>query len=179
MSSFEIVDGILATLGDKTRFPNLTRVVVTGFSAGGQFVGRYVAVGKGFVRDGVSVGYAAMAPSTELYFDENVVWHYGLKGRPRYAARLSCADIMKNLASRRVWRACGAQDTHPRKGLDRTPAAMAQGTNRYARFRNFEAYLKRYPEWARQVSFHAFEGLDHNTAKAHASDAFIAFALGR
>ena len=62
LSSFEVVDAILLALGDKQRYPALKRVLVTGFSAGGQFVGRYVAVGKGFVREGVEVGYAAMAP---------------------------------------------------------------------------------------------------------------------
>ena len=43
LSSFEVVDSILLTLGDKNRYPALKRVLVTGFSAGGQFVGRYAS----------------------------------------------------------------------------------------------------------------------------------------
>ena len=179
ISSFEIVDRVLLSLGDKTRFPNLKRVVVTGFSAGGQFAGRYAAVGKGIVRDGVTVVYTAMSPSTDLLFDPNMIWHYGLKGRPRYSAALSEEQIMKNLTSRRVWHACGSADTNPKGGLDRTPTAMLQGSNRYERFRNFEAHVKKFPEWAKQASFHTFEGLAHDTDSAHTDKAFIDFALGR
>ena len=80
-----MVDRVFAELGDRRRFPNLRKVVLTGFSAGGQFAGRYAAVGKGFVRDGVKVAYVAMAPSTELRFDPDTKWHYGLKNRPRRA----------------------------------------------------------------------------------------------
>ena len=179
ISSFAIIDGILAALGDRARYPNLKRVIVTGFSAGGQFVGRYVAVGKGRVRDGVEVVYADMAPSTEFRFDRDVPWHYGLKGRSRYAAALGEDQIMRNLTSRRVWRACGSGDTDPNGGLDSTPSAMLQGSNRYERFRNFEAYLKRYPDWARKVTFHAFDGLGHDTRKAHSDKAFVDFATGK
>ena len=178
LSSFEVVDAILLALGDRQRFPALKRVLVTGFSAGGQFVGRYVAVGKGFVREGVEVRYAAMAPSTELRLDDDVIWHYGLKGRPRYSAQVTREQILKNLSSRRVWRACGTKDVLG-KSLDVCPEAMMQGENRYVRFRNMEAYLKQFPEWAKQVSFHAIEGVGHESVVAHTEKVFIDYALGR
>ena len=178
LSSFEVVDAILALLGDKSRFPALKRVVVTGFSAGGQFVGRYVAVGKGAVREGVEVRYAAMAPSTELRLDPDVAWHYGLKNRPRYPAMTSDEQMLKNLASRRVWRACGTEDVLG-KSLDVCPDAMKQGANRYERFRNLEAYLKQYPDWAKQVSFHAIDGIGHKSTVAHTEKVFIDYVLGR
>ena len=44
LSSYDVIDMIFATLSDKAKFPNLKRVVLTGYSAGGQFVGRYAAV---------------------------------------------------------------------------------------------------------------------------------------
>ena len=177
LSSFEVVDSILLALGDKERYPALKRVIVTGFSAGGQFVGRYVAVGKGFVRDGVEVRYAAMAPSTELRLDDDVIWHYGLKGRPRYSAQMTRGQILANLSSRRVWRACGTKDVLG-KSLDVCPEAMKQGENRYARFLGFEAYLKQFPEWAKQVSFHAIKGIGHESKVAHTEKAFIDYVLG-
>ena len=140
-----------------------------------------MAVGKGTVRKGVVLEYAAMAPSSELYFDPGQEWHYGLKSRPRYSALLTEADIMKNLSSRRVWRGCGTQDvkTRPQTRLDISPSAMRQGENRYARFINFEKYLKQYPSWAAQVTFHSFEGLGHANSKAHSDPAFINFAIGK
>ena len=64
LSSYDVIDRIFATFSDKSLFPNLKRVVMTGYSAGGQFVGRYAAVGKGIVREGITLEYAAMAPST-------------------------------------------------------------------------------------------------------------------
>src|SRR6202044_3234373 len=45
ISSYEVVDVLLAKLGDRRTFPNLKLVVLAGHSAGGQFVQRYAAVG--------------------------------------------------------------------------------------------------------------------------------------
>ena len=179
-SSYDVIDSIFAAFGDRGRYPNLRRVVLTGFSAGGQFAGRYAAVGKGFVREGVEVAYAAMAPSTEFRYDPETEWLYGLKNRPRYPAAVTDAKILANLSSRRVWRGCGTEDvlSVPYTSLDITPAAMAQGTNRYDRFCGFERYLKRYPAWAKQVTFHPFTGIGHKTVLAHTDKAFIDFVLG-
>ncbi|MGA8400025.1 MAG: hypothetical protein WB697_09050, partial [Stellaceae bacterium] len=47
LSAFDGFDAILAKLTDRTIFPNLSRIVLAGFSAGGQVVQRYAAVGKG------------------------------------------------------------------------------------------------------------------------------------
>ena len=88
------------------------------------------------------------------------------------------AQILENLSNRRVWRACGTEDVQE-GGLDVCPAAMAQGTNRYERFRNFEAYLKKYPGWTKQVSFHALEGLGHKSIRAHTGKAFVEYVIGR
>ena len=90
---------------------------------------RYVAVGKGVVRDGVEIRYAAMAPSTILRFDPGTPWHYGLKNRPRYSAGLTDAQILRNLTSRKVFRVCGTRDVKvfPFCSLDSCLPAMLQG----------------------------------------------------
>lgn len=46
ISSFEVMDGIIAQLSDRTRFPNLERIVVAAHSGGAQFVQRYAVVGR-------------------------------------------------------------------------------------------------------------------------------------
>lgn len=46
ISSFEVMDGIIAQLADRTRFPNLERIVVAAHSGGAQFVQRYAVVGR-------------------------------------------------------------------------------------------------------------------------------------
>ena len=181
LSSYDVIDRIFATFIDKSRFPNLKRVVMTGYSAGGQFVGRYAAVGKGIVREGITLGYAAMAPSTELRLDTSVSWHYGLKNRPRYSAALTYNQILGNLSRRRVWRGCGDADTKGpgQTALDVSPAAITQGMNRYERFLNFKEYLKQFPAWEKQVSFHTFKGMGHQNSAAHSSPALIAFIVGQ
>lgn len=181
VSSFEVVDRFFAAFADKAKYPNLKRVVLTGFSAGGQFSGRYAAVGKGIVREGVTVDYAPMSPSTWLRLDEEDEWLYGLKDRPRYCAALTREQILSNLASRRQWNACGLKDVkqRPFTSLDSTPVAMRQGPNRYARFRSFEDYVKTFPKWAAKSSFHTFEKLGHEYKKAYADPALVDFLVGR
>ncbi len=46
ISSFEVLDGIVAILADRAHFPNLERIVVAGHSGGAQFVQRYAVVGR-------------------------------------------------------------------------------------------------------------------------------------
>ena len=46
ISSFEVMDGIIALLSDRTRFPNLERIVLAAHSSGAQFVQRYAVVGR-------------------------------------------------------------------------------------------------------------------------------------
>lgn len=179
LSSYDVIDKVFEHLSDPKRFPNLKRIVLTGFSAGGQFVGRYAAVGKGKVRKGIEVAYVAMAPSTELRLDPDVRWHYGLKDRPRYSADLTDEAILANLSSRRVWRACGAADTltYPQTSLDSCPEAMRQGPNRLERFRNFQKYLKAFPAWEKQVTFKVLPHLGHNNRLAHMDPDLISFLL--
>lgn len=46
MSSFEVIDGIVAQLADRAKFPKLERIVIAGHSGGAQFVQRYAVVGR-------------------------------------------------------------------------------------------------------------------------------------
>ena len=122
----------------------------------------------------------ALAPSTELRLDDDIVWHYGLKDRPRYSRDLSREQIYANLSSRRVWRACGVNDTkgRPYTALDSRPEAIRQGENRFVRFRNFEDYLAAFPEWKRMVSFYAIPNIGHDCLRAYVDPKFIRFVLG-
>jgi hypothetical protein len=65
LSSFDFADEILRELADKKRFPNLTHIVVTGHSAGGQFANRYEMSNKMHGKlGGVTVSYAVANPSS-------------------------------------------------------------------------------------------------------------------
>lgn len=167
MSSYDVVDELLARLSDRALYPNLKKIVLAGYSAGGQFVGRYVAVGKGVVRDGITLEYAAMAPSTYLLPNSTDTWHYGIGNRPRYSRDMSEEQIMENLRSRRCLHGCGSLDVGE-KSLDKTPFAMKQGENRFARYQNFKALVENDSRWAEKAVFHTFDSIAHEASKAYA-----------
>src|SRR5690242_19203100 len=63
--SFDLVDDILRALANKKNFPNLTKIVVAGHSAGGQFATRYEMANKVHGKlSGVSVSYVFANPSS-------------------------------------------------------------------------------------------------------------------
>lgn len=64
ISSFDFVDEIVRKLADKKVFPNLTRVVIAGHSAGGQFATRYEMATKVHGTPGVSISYVVANPSS-------------------------------------------------------------------------------------------------------------------
>ena len=120
------------------------------------------------------IDYAPMAPSTWLRLDEDVSWLYGLKDRR--GMRHDAADILRirrPVAVERLWQKDLLK--RPYTSLDATPMACAQGDNRYDRFLNFRAYVKGFPDWGRQSSFHTFEALGHEYKRAFADPALVAF----
>lgn len=64
LTSFDFVDQIIRTLADKRTFPNLTKIVVTGHSAGGQYTTRYEMANKVNDTPGVSITYVVANPSS-------------------------------------------------------------------------------------------------------------------
>jgi pimeloyl-ACP methyl ester carboxylesterase len=65
LSSFDFADEILRELANRKNFPNLTHIVVTGHSAGGQFANRYEMSNKVHgTLGGVTVSYAVANPSS-------------------------------------------------------------------------------------------------------------------
>ena len=176
LSSFDVIDTLFTRLSNRKLFPNLKKIALVGFSAGGQFVGRYVAVGKGKVGDGIKVEYAAMAPSTFLRLEPADTWHYGLANRPRYCRAVSEEQILANLRSRRCFHGCGELDTLE-KSLDKTPYAMKQGKNRMERFENFRRAVNEDSEWSASVVFHTFSNIGHEATKAYADPVFVKYVV--
>jgi len=65
LSSFDFTDEILRRLANKKNFPNLSAIVVTGHSAGGQFATRYEMSNKvDGTLPGVSITYVVANPSS-------------------------------------------------------------------------------------------------------------------
>jgi pimeloyl-ACP methyl ester carboxylesterase len=64
LTSFDFVDELLRRLANKKIFPNLTKVVIAGHSAGGQFVDRYEMSNRVADGLGISVSYVVANPSS-------------------------------------------------------------------------------------------------------------------
>jgi hypothetical protein len=155
VSSFGVLDQILERLRDRDRFPNLSRIVVTGHSAGGQFTQRYAGVASDTtVWTYPYVRFMPMNPSSYLYVDNRRLtsngfqavpqcptgrgyndYGYGLAARTNwsYVRDLSSAAIIGHYRYRYIDLFVGMNDNKQDDYLDVSCPAMYQGDNRYAR----------------------------------------------
>jgi predicted esterase len=163
LTSYDFMDEIVRKLARKDRFRNLRSIVISGHSAGGQFVTRYEMANRLHEALGVSVTYVVSNPSSYSYLDperptgannelrlfgdaRNCTtydnWPYGLKNRTGYTAQLTDDQLKKQLAGRPVTYLLGELDVLPLAGFDSSCPAMAQGPTRLARGQAYAAYVK-------------------------------------
>ena len=195
LSPYDVLDRIFQVLNDPKLYPGLRHVLFCGYSAGGQIVSRYFAVAKIKPRKGLTIDFAAGAPSTWLYFDEKRVvagrnkpkvpngdckgydnWHFGLNGRCRYAAGVSDSLIKRNVQSRYLLCFCGTEDTDG-ENLSRRRGAMVQGATRIERFRNYRTCITASKNLSKSFRFVEVEGLGHD-GMCYGHDAVVDLALG-
>src|SRR5262245_5375537 len=164
LGSFDFADELLRKLAMKDVFPNMKAIVVSGHSAGGQFVTRYETANQVHDKLGIPVTYVVANPSSYAYLDPERpnaetkemqsfgdsnncttydYWPYGLKRRTGYAAQLSDDQLNQQLASRPVTYLLGELDTLPLAGFDSSCPAMAQGPSRLARGQAFVNYVNK------------------------------------
>jgi len=163
LASFDLADEILRRAGDRSVFPNLQVVVVTGHSAGGQFVTRYEMANRVHDTLGIQLRYVVANPSSYAYPDSTRPatvngkidfrqfkgrscesynrWPYGLDERSGYAKTATVDELRKQLIERPTTYLLGERDVRPVDGFDASCAAMAQGATRLARGRAFAAYV--------------------------------------
>ncbi|WP_205824840.1 alpha/beta hydrolase [Methylobacterium terricola] len=161
LSSFDALDAVVARLGDRTRFPNLSRIVVAGHSGGGQVAQRYAILsraGDALARQGVRMSTVVANPSSYAYFTPERPgptagcpgydrWKYGMRDLPRYAAGADPRSLEAAYVVRPVTYLLGGRDTDPdHPALDRSCMAEAQGPFRLARGEFYwEALKARHP----------------------------------
>ena len=84
LSSFDVADELLRTFASKALFPNMKSIVVTGHSAGGQYVTRYAMANTVHDTLGVPVTYVVANPSS-------YAWPVGLRPLPQDDAEPAAA----------------------------------------------------------------------------------------
>ena len=162
LTSYDFMDEILRKLSRKAVFPNLQGIVLTGHSAGGQYVTRYEMANLVHDKLGVPITYVVSNPSSYAYLDperpagtnnemrafgdaRNCTtydnWPYGLKSRSGYTAKIADDQLKQQLAARTTTYLLGELDILPLAGFDSSCPAMAQGPTRLARGQTFAAYV--------------------------------------
>ncbi|WP_038494503.1 alpha/beta fold hydrolase [Collimonas arenae] len=165
VSSFSAMDALLEHFTDRTLYPALAEVVVSGHSAGAQIVQRYAVAGRAeavLVKAGIKVRYVVANPSTYLYFDNHRPdadghfqaavtascphvnrWKYGMEQLPAYVSEQDLGSIEARYAARKVTYLLGMADTNPYTHfIDRSCPAMAQGPYRLARGLAYFNYMQ-------------------------------------
>ncbi len=172
ISSYAALDAIVTALADRSRFPALTQVVITGHSAGGQVVQRYAA-GARATPAGLTLRYAPANPSSFMvlnayrYVDGAFRtsgatfsactsyndYKYGLAARTSipYMAAPSAAQLTNQYLARSVTYLQGTSDTCNSDlaacndhSMDKTCEAMLEGAHRYERGQHFYAHLNAF-----------------------------------
>jgi hypothetical protein len=145
--SYAVMDGLLAALDDKVRFPALKEIVLAGHSAGGQYVQRYAAGNRIEPRLSSPVRYLVANPSSYVYLDS---WRpvkgnpasrcpnfdqykYGLNELTGYLKKTGAEAIRANYPRRNVTYLLGELDTTDEHSMDKSCPAMEQGPNRLER----------------------------------------------
>ena len=171
LSTFDVIDAMLATLANKERFPNLSTVVLIGHSGGAQLLNRYAIVGKSAITmAGIHLRFVIANPSSYFYFSDDRPrqdgsfapfhdaacpafdhWRYGAVNAPAYVGAPSAAAWQQyelNYAKADVIYLLGTDDTDPAQAdLDTSCAGEAEGPDRLDRGKSYFRYLRsRHPQ---------------------------------
>lgn len=164
VSSFQVMDELVTAAVGSGRFPNLRELILTGHSAGGQFMQRYAMMNRLEASlTGLSVTYAPANPSSYAYLDgrrpqsggfatpgsasscrDYNRWKHGLDRLPAgYLSTTGAAAARAQYRERTVVYVIGTSDTGS-SGLDTTCMGNLQGQNRLVRARNYFDYVATY-----------------------------------
>ncbi|HLH89934.1 MAG TPA: alpha/beta hydrolase [Xanthobacteraceae bacterium] len=182
VSSFEVLDAILARLADRTLFPHLATVVVAGHSGGGQVAQRYAIATRGeaaLEQAGIAIRYVVANPSSYAYFSPDRPqpaiagscpgyddWKYGMQALPPYLQDRSPTALEKDYVARRVIYLLGTADTNPNHpALDKSCKGEAEGPYRYARGHAYANYMKARDQGTPNHSVWDVPGVGHDGDK--------------
>jgi hypothetical protein len=173
VSSFIAVEQILKQLANRSLYPNLSSVVITGHSAGGQFTNRFSAASQieqqTLTPMNLKTRYVVANPSSYVYLDDKRRvagtldsfalptqqeiancpnyndYKYGLNKINSYLQAVGVTQIRSQFSPRDVVYLLGEADTDPNDdGLDTDCPAMLQGNQRLERGTIYYNYLLQY-----------------------------------
>jgi hypothetical protein len=182
MSSYEALDSLITAVVSSGKFPNITRIVIAGHSAGGQFVQRYSAITPlPDLLSNYTFRFLVMNPSSYLYPDAqrplndstyglpdiNACPQYnrypkGLTDLNTYAQATGADRILHNMMHRDIVILLGNNDTRmDDPDLDVSCAGNLQGRFRLERGMFFIAHIKSSPGYGHKMNFSIVPGMAH------------------
>ena len=197
VSSFAVLDALIAQLTDRRVFPRLRDIVVVGHSAGGQFVNRYAA---GTRVDELHAShrfrYVVANPSSYLYFDDRRrvegstdrfatprlgeradcggfnAYKYGIRDLNRYMLAAGSNALIQRYAERNVIYLLGREDTLDSHWMDESCAARLQGGSRLERGTVYFNYLRHFfgDALLERQAVRVVEGVGHDFSGIYASE---------
>jgi hypothetical protein len=172
ISSYAIIDTMITKLANRSMFPNLQSIVVTGHSAGGQFTQRYAVgsrVEQQVASSGIQMRYVVANPSSYVYLDNKRrvtgsvnqfavptdkqrsdcptynTYKYGFDGLNPYMQSVGVDQLRAQYSRRDVVYLLGEKDTDPNNSsLDKDCPAMLQGMYRLERGIIYHNYVKQF-----------------------------------
>lgn len=200
ISSFDVVDRLIAIVGDRTNFPAIETVAIIGHSAGGQFVNRYLSAANLVKGRELDVRFVVINPSSYMYpdgrrrqagklldadklsqkFANYNQYRYGTEKLNSAMRRVGLERIKEQLLTRKCYYFAGTEDTADAY-LDMLPGAMVQGRHRFARFCNYRDYVAVHEDqrWRKNSKFTAIKGIGHSSSKMFATDQVRRVLFGR
>lgn len=163
LSSYAALDTLISALNNPARFSKLKKVILAGFSGGGQFVQRFM-LGTKLPEQLTSLNFRFVvgSPGSYMYITPDRMkakrdgfappssancpdfneYHYGLNNRVSYLMASTGADMLARLKSRDIRFIVGEADTSRGGVLDVTCAADMQGANRFVRSQEYVKYVR-------------------------------------
>ncbi len=154
ISSFTVLDTIIAMLSNHAQFPAMRHITLAGHSAGAQLLQRYSVffesaacrlpvsfvianAGSYLYLDPIRPHHGGFAIPDAAQYPGYDDWKYGLQNRPAFLH-----GPATNYAQQNITYLLGALDNDPADpGLDKRPAVRPQGESRLARGQNYWRYL--------------------------------------
>jgi hypothetical protein len=180
VNAFEIVEHMVALMADKSTFPNLKEIVITGHSAGGQLVQRF-AVGSILDQSypDLSFRYVVANPGSYLYLTnlrpftgpKNCAFNnykFGMDKRNAYMSQRPMNKLISDYLKKDVIYFLGEGDIRS-DDIDQSCAAVYQGHFRLERGQSYMRQLSsEFPE--HQHNLYTVPGVGHTQYGMYTSE---------
>jgi hypothetical protein len=195
ISSFAVIDQVLALLADKNHFPVLEKVIITGHSSGALFTQVYAAANTSENQyTDLDFSYV-VANSQYFYYPDDVRysassgqfeavtgcstfnhWPMGFVNRPAYLASTSEATVDQNIIERKITYLLGTNDVVTTGTLNTTDCeAVLLGQNRFKRGENIFRLMETNYANTNQSEKITVNGVGHDGQAMYQSSEFKAW----